>query len=183
MSTEQCHERFVTFWNCDNVRTCGRVHIRTSGHTKTYRHPQMTTHQHTWFKHILLVYSYMDKKEPKKLFQYPACWWFSSWHHHAISICDFDCEMGIQINTHVLLQWRHNKRDDVANQRRLYCLLSRLFRGRSKKTTKLCAIGLCEGNSPGTGEFPAQRASDAENLSIWWRHHVPESHCTKWILS
>ena len=24
----------------------------------------------------------------------------------------------------------------------------------------------------GTGEFPAQRASYAENVSIWWRHHV-----------
>ena len=22
-----------------------------------------------------------------------------------------------------------------------------------------------------TGEFPAQRASNAENISIWWRHH------------
>ena len=22
-----------------------------------------------------------------------------------------------------------------------------------------------------TGEFPAQRASKAENASIWWRHH------------
>ena len=32
-------------------------------------------------------------------------------------------------------------------------------------------IGLCEGNSPGTGEFPVQRASNAENASIWWRHH------------
>ena len=27
------------------------------------------------------------------------------------------------------------------------------------------------GNSPVTGEFPAQRASNAENVSIWWRHH------------
>ena len=26
--------------------------------------------------------------------------------------------------------------------------------------------------SPVTGEFPAQMASNAENLSIWWRHHV-----------
>ena len=25
--------------------------------------------------------------------------------------------------------------------------------------------------SPGTGEFPAQMASNAENVSIWWRHH------------
>ena len=23
-----------------------------------------------------------------------------------------------------------------------------------------------------TGEFPAQRASNAENVAIWWRHHV-----------
>ena len=30
--------------------------------------------------------------------------------------------------------------------------------------------GLCAGNSPVTGEFPAQRANDAENVSIWWRH-------------
>ena len=28
------------------------------------------------------------------------------------------------------------------------------------------------GNSPGTGEFPAQMASNAENISSWWRHHV-----------
>ena len=31
------------------------------------------------------------------------------------------------------------------------------------------------GNSPVTGEFPAQRASNAENVSIWWRHHTPAS--------
>ena len=30
------------------------------------------------------------------------------------------------------------------------------------------------GNSPGTGEFPAQMASNAENVSIWWRHHDSE---------
>ena len=30
---------------------------------------------------------------------------------------------------------------------------------------------LC-GNSPVTGEFPAQKASNAKNVSIWWRHHV-----------
>ena len=32
-------------------------------------------------------------------------------------------------------------------------------------------VGFCEGNSPLTGEFPAQRASNAENASIWWRYH------------
>ena len=60
------------------------------------------------------------------------------------------------------LQWRHNRCDGVSNHRRLYCLLSRLFRHWSKKTSKLRVTGLCEGNSPVTGEFPAQRASSAE---------------------
>ena len=42
----------------------------------------------------------------------------------------------------------------------------------SKETAKPRVTGLCEGNSPVTSEFPAQRASNAENVSIWWRHYV-----------
>ena len=42
------------------------------------------------------------------------------------------------------------------------CLLNPLFRYRSKKTSKLRVTGLCVGNSPVTGEFPAQRTSNAE---------------------
>ena len=41
----------------------------------------------------------------------------------------------------------------------------------SKKTSKLCVTGLCAGNSPVTGECPAKMTSNAENVSIWWRHH------------
>ena len=70
------------------------------------------------------------------------------------------------------LQWRHNEDDDVSSHRRLDCLLNRLFKRRSKKTSKLRITGLCEGNSPVTGDFPAQRSSNAETVSIWWRHHV-----------
>ena len=70
------------------------------------------------------------------------------------------------------LQWRLNERDGVSNHRRLDCLLNRLFGRRSKKTSKLRVTGLCEGNPPVTGGFPSQRASNAENFSIWWRHHV-----------
>ena len=40
-----------------------------------------------------------------------------------------------------------------------------------KKTSKLRVTGLCVANSPGTGEIPAQMASNAENVCIWWRHH------------
>ena len=49
------------------------------------------------------------------------------------------------------------------------------FRRISKKTSKLRVTGLCAGNSSVTGEFPAQMVSNAENLSIWWRHHGYES--------
>ena len=70
------------------------------------------------------------------------------------------------------LQWRRNGCDGVSNHQPYDCLLNRLFRRRSKKTSKLCVSGLCAGNSPVTGEFTAQMASDAENVSIWWRHHV-----------
>ena len=40
-----------------------------------------------------------------------------------------------------------------------------------KENIKLCVTGLCAGNSPVTGEFPAQKVRNAENVSIWWRHH------------
>ena len=82
----------------------------------------------------------------------------------------------------ITLQWRHNGRHNVSNHQPHDCLLNRLFRSRSKKTSKLRLTGLCAGNSPGTGEFPAQMASNAEDVSIWWRHHEkPEMFC-KWSL-
>ena len=43
--------------------------------------------------------------------------------------------------------------------------------GQIKETSKLRVTGFCEGHSPVTGELPSQRASNAENVSIWWRHH------------
>ena len=61
------------------------------------------------------------------------------------------------------LKWRHNERDDISDHQRLECLLKLLIRRRSKKTSKLRVTGLCEGNSSVTGEFPAERASNAEN--------------------
>ena len=71
------------------------------------------------------------------------------------------------------LRWRHNEHDGVSSHQPQGCLLNRLFGRRSKKTSKLRVTGLCVGNSPGT----AQMASNAENGSIWWRHHV---HLQRW---
>ena len=53
----------------------------------------------------------------------------------------------------------------------------RLFRRRSKKTTKLRVIGLCEGNPSVGGGFPSQRANNAKNDSIWWRHSTSVNYC------
>ena len=69
------------------------------------------------------------------------------------------------------LQWRHNGHNGVSSHQPCDCLLNRLFRLRSKKTSKLRVTGLCAGNSPGTDEFPAQMASNEENVAIWRRHH------------
>ena len=80
------------------------------------------------------------------------------------------CRFGA-IFSYLTLQWRHYGRDGVSNHQPHDCLLNRLFRRRSKKTSKLRVTGFCAGNWPMTGEFPAQMASNAENVSIWWRHH------------
>ena len=69
------------------------------------------------------------------------------------------------------LQLPHNGRDGVSNNQPHYCLLNRLIRRRSKKTSKFRVTGLCAGKSTVTGEVPAQMASNAENVSISWRHH------------
>ena len=52
------------------------------------------------------------------------------------------------------LHWRHNDHDGVSNQQPHGCLLNRLFRRRSKKTSKLRVTGLCVGNSPGPVNSP-----------------------------
>ena len=45
------------------------------------------------------------------------------------------------------------------------------FLRRSMTTSKLRVTGICEGISQMTGEFPAQRVSNVEKVSIWWRYH------------
>ena len=66
----------------------------------------------------------------------------------------------------------NGERDVAWNHRRLHCLFISWFSCKSNKTSKLRVTGLCAGNSPVTGEFPAQKVSNAENVAIWWRHRV-----------
>ena len=68
-----------------------------------------------------------------------------------MKICDPGWEMSWP------LQWRLNEPDGVSNHRRLDCLLKRLFRRRSKKTSKLRVTAFVRGihrwpvNSPHKG--------------------------------
>ena len=55
---------------------------------------------------------------------------------------------------YITLQWRHNDHDCVSNHQPRGCLLNRLFKRRSKKTSKLRVTGLCVENSPGPVNSP-----------------------------
>ena len=56
--------------------------------------------------------------------------------------------------TCITLHWRHNDHGGVSNHQLHCCLLNRLFRRRSNKTSKLRVTGLCAGSSPGPVNSP-----------------------------
>ena len=76
--------------------------------------------------------------------------WLLYWQRHTFTYSDTQSATSS-------LHWRHNGRNGVPNHQLHDCLLNRLFRRRSNNTSKVRVTGLCEGNSPVTGEFPAQR--------------------------
>ena len=84
------------------------------------------------------------------------------------------------------LLWRHNGRDGVSNHQPLDSLLNGSFRRRSKKTSELRVTGLCAGNSPATGGFPAPMASNAENVlmtsSCLFKIHSLQFATHRWIV-
>ena len=111
------------------------------------------------------VPEYQINKSPKSY-----VWYLSAWQNLVVSPFHIS-HHSKYVHSGLTLRWRHNGPDIVSNHQPHYCLLNRLFRRRSKETSKLRVTGLCAGNSPGTGEFSAQMASYAENVYIWWRHH------------
>ena len=113
-----------------------------------------TEHLVIFSQQAIIEISYFSSISLKSQCQLKA----GSIHHWGLILC-------------LTLQCRHNGHDGVSNHQPNHFLVIHLFRCRSKKTSKLRVTGLCEENSPVAGEFPAQRASNAENVSIWWRHH------------
>ena len=86
-----------------------------------------------------------------------------------------DMSMAVRLSIRKLhrpLQWRHNGHDGVSYHQPHHCLLNRLFSADQRKYQSSASLAFCDGNSPVTGEFPAQMASNAENVYIWRRHHA-----------
>ena len=81
------------------------------------------------------------------------------------------------------LPWRHNDHGGVSNHQPHGCLLNRLFRRRSKKTSKLRVTGLRAGNSPGPVNSPHKGPVtrkmvpfDDVIMPCWWSGHTRSSH-------
>ena len=133
-----------------------------------------------------------------------GCWCAGSFHRHGINTRDTDwlhrmdkflsymrndfnylCHVSVEewyklwihfyVSYEKLLQWRHNERDGVSSHQ------PHDSRRRSKETSKLRVTGLCERNSPVTDEFPAQRVSNAENVSIWYRLMLARKYRLDWV--
>ena len=64
------------------------------------------------------------------------------------------------------LQWHHNEHDCVSDHQPHDCLLNRLFRRRSKKTSKLRVTGPCVGTSPGPVNSPHKGPVTRKMLSF-----------------
>ena len=90
---------------------------------------------------------------------------WSNWWPKSPVICDFS-----RIDAHITVTWWKHYCDVImgamASQITSLTIVYSAGR-RSKKTSKFRVTGLCAGNSPVTGEFPAQMASNVENVFIW----------------
>ena len=73
------------------------------------------------------------------------------WLHNFISLQLYIHDLNSLL---VSLQWRHNGRYGISHQQPYNCLFNRLFRRRSKKTSKLRVTGLFAGNSSVTVNSP-----------------------------
>ena len=103
-------------------------------------------------------------------------------NHMSYVITETTCGLTIILVTYsanrfryfVSLRWRHNDHDSVSNHQPHGCLLNRLFRRRSKKTSNLRVTGLCVGNSPGPVNSPhkgpvTQKMFPFDDVIMWRR--------------
>ena len=80
----------------------------------------------------------------------------------------------------ITLHWRHNEPDGVSNHQPRDCLLNCLFRCRRKHQSS-ASLAFVRRIHRGPVDSPHKKASNAENISIWWRHNVFVKWTTKSI--
>ena len=96
------------------------------------------------FRNNMVLMGWLLKQKMEEIVCYRIDWALPK-SHHLWHLC---------FNVPNSLQWRHNDHDNVLNHQPRGCLLNRLFRRRSKKTSKLRITGLCVGTSPGPVNSP-----------------------------
>ena len=75
------------------------------------------------------------------------------------------------------LQWRHNKLNGVSNHQPNTIVYLTVCSGTyQRKHQSSASLAFFSGNSPVTDEFPTQKASNAQIVPIWWRHHKCVNH-------
>ena len=90
------------------------------------------------------------------------------WYSHNSVNCHHNTAGGDGMSRPCALQWRRNVRIGVTNHQPHECLLNCLFKAQIKENSKALRHWPLSGEF--TGDFPAQRSSNAENVSIRWRH-------------
>ena len=103
-----------------------------------------------------------------------ACWrsfigMFQEISRNLSKVCLF-------INT---LRWHHDEGDGVSNHQHHDCLLNRLFRRRSKKTSKLRVTGLCGGIHRWLHKGPVTRKC-FHLMTSSWENMIYENTSSKW---
>ena len=117
---------------------------------------QLLFHQLVWTnnKDISKLYNTVREIDRWPLFspyKGPVTWKGSPWHDVIISIAT--------------LLWRHNGRDGVSNHQPQFIQAQIKENIKAPRHWPLCR------EFTGNQWFPAQMASNTENVSIWWHHH------------
>ena len=117
--------------------------------------------------------TYIERIEYRYDYTLPMHWYFPFRIRYAIHKAKWFrfCPLIYQAAPKLSLQWRHNGRDGVSITGVSIVYSTVCSDADQRKHQSSASL---EGNSPITSEFPSQWASNAENVSIWWRHHVAE---------
>ena len=109
-------------------------------------------------------------------FQYTAMFVEWHWDYHIcnqgwskkVCVCVIAVKPILSAIKIILLQWRHNAPNGVSNHQPTVVYPTVYSGADQTKHQSSASLVFVRG----TGEFPAQKTSNGEKVSIWWRHHA-----------